>query len=218
MASHPLELKILACHSVLETTSANSFFCRGGNGGPREARGLARVLTVIRQSGMEQIPSVRGDHRCHPLPGNGMWIRPQRQSSRLSLRLVTRPWSVEFRTGAAGGRAEAGPWEFALPVVLPPVWAQTLPLLSVFARCPTWLGSWSLPCPRWRTEARGGNVLLRWDPGCVSGWALISKPAGGCLISLPGVSSLSVLNPTSCLPSSNPNNFCVPQELLGLWA
>lgn len=150
-----------------------------------------------------------------PLPGNGMWVRPQRQSSCPSLRSVPRPWSVEFQAGAAGGRAQAGPGEFAL--------------LSSCLLCGPGLFH--------------GLVCLRaappgWAPGVCHvpgeepsqrGQRLAEAAAGPCFRLgsrlytrrwLPYFSAWSLFpwfSHPPCLPASAPDNFCVPQELPDLW-
>lgn len=175
-------------------------------------RGLASLLTVTRAEwGTGRSPRERGQ-QVPPLPGNGMWTRPQRRSGWPSPHIVSRALVCGIPGWCLGGRAQAGPW----PSVLP---AQPLALLSVFIGRPIRLGSWSLPVssPRWRTKVTAVRVLLRWDPGPISVGSSLYPPVAALFLCL-GLGSLRSisLSPPPYF-SSSPNNICAPQELPGLW-
>lgn len=153
-----------------------------------------------------------------PLPGNGMWARLQGPGGCHLLAhcaWLRVPWSVKFWAGAVGGRlllrlgslSCVSPCLFHICVCVCAhrtlvgfgnvgrVWLPALPM------SPSGGGGG-------RTQARGAR------PHCGGAWARcpdgLSTPAGCCLVSLSGFSSLGLLAQLPCLLFCPKHLPCAP--------
>lgn len=149
-------------------------------------RGLASLLTVTRAEwGTGRSPRERGQ-QVPPLPGNGMWTRPQRRSGWPSPHVVSRAlvcgipgWCLAERPACPASCAPQCVYRAAHPVGL-------LEFASVISQV--------------EDQGHSSQGLTEVGPRpYLTG--LVSIPAGRGLISLPGVgvSSLDFLIPTSLL-------------------